>query len=586
MDLHIVPINGLRMIARHFPKDRWLGIWDDLSQGPCAVDTAAHLAGRRRFWRAQRWHDWHAPWEVDLGAAVAGCERVCLWLTQALAEQMLACWLLECLNDQGIEIERIDVGPAFLPVNGDPCKDLGTLAAHDPGSQALVACRVPLNAAHAEAMRDLWRRLCAPTPEPLGAWLSASGAAPFALRKAVLSLMQRFPSLPHGLDHWQHLALSTCADFTGAGRTCSEARICVEVALVMESDPEQVAVLDAQTLRVLLRALDQEGCSLPLVHSQGDRTSLRPLELRITADGLAVLRGEKNHLLHNGIDTWIGGTHLGGDDAVWLWEDGRLMRWQRQVPLEAPRWLAALAPEVERTWLPAGVEEVLTEADVPFLLAAIQALAEWLCPRLPPPRQVSLGRESALELIGTLDDMLSKSLAGLNPYHTHHEGQAAIWQSLLDTFWQGRGEANLDIIERLLLVCLVIAREARATVLHCHWRCGAWGEVAYRRALDGPSTAIICAGYDATGDTIHRLAVRLAKLASLGAAAPAGEVCVMERVFLATCGGGEAGAPQPLASEVEAGSAGLLRWWRKCFDSGWECGLELGSQVQRCPKEV
>jgi Domain of unknown function (DUF1835) len=42
----------------------------------------------------------------------------------------------------------------------------------------------------------------------------------------------------------------------------------------------------------------------------------------VTAAGQRVLRGEADHVSLNGIDRWIGGVHLVGEDARWRWDEG------------------------------------------------------------------------------------------------------------------------------------------------------------------------------------------------------------------------------------------------------------------------
>jgi len=44
--------------------------------------------------------------------------------------------------------------------------------------------------------------------------------------------------------------------------------------------------------------------------------------LRLTTAGHLVLRGEADHVAQSGIDRWIGGVHLAGDDARWRWDEG------------------------------------------------------------------------------------------------------------------------------------------------------------------------------------------------------------------------------------------------------------------------
>ena len=44
--------------------------------------------------------------------------------------------------------------------------------------------------------------------------------------------------------------------------------------------------------------------------------------LTVTAAGDRVLAGADDHVRLNGVDRWIGGVHLAGDEARWRWHEG------------------------------------------------------------------------------------------------------------------------------------------------------------------------------------------------------------------------------------------------------------------------
>ncbi len=41
----------------------------------------------------------------------------------------------------------------------------------------------------------------------------------------------------------------------------------------------------------------------------------------ITDHGRAVLAGEQDFVIINGIDKWLGGIHLRGKESAWRWDD-------------------------------------------------------------------------------------------------------------------------------------------------------------------------------------------------------------------------------------------------------------------------
>jgi hypothetical protein len=50
-------------------------------------------------------------------------------------------------------------------------------------------------------------------------------------------------------------------------------------------------------------------------------------EFEITELGAAVLEGTEDFVKLNGIDLWLGGVHLAGDQSAWRWDEslGKMM---------------------------------------------------------------------------------------------------------------------------------------------------------------------------------------------------------------------------------------------------------------------
>ena len=60
-----------------------------------------------------------------------------------------------------------------------------------------------------------------------------------------------------------------------------------------------------------------------------DSAQLLKSAFQITEPGAAVMRGDDDFIRRNGIDLWLGGTHLEGVEAAWRWDQnrGRLVTW-------------------------------------------------------------------------------------------------------------------------------------------------------------------------------------------------------------------------------------------------------------------
>ncbi len=52
-----------------------------------------------------------------------------------------------------------------------------------------------------------------------------------------------------------------------------------------------------------------------------DSGELLGTSFRITDHGKAVLNGDEDFVRLNGIDLWLGGVHLQGDEAEWRWDE-------------------------------------------------------------------------------------------------------------------------------------------------------------------------------------------------------------------------------------------------------------------------
>ena len=58
----------------------------------------------------------------------------------------------------------------------------------------------------------------------------------------------------------------------------------------------------------------------PTVSALNSRQLLES-SFQVTEFGEAVLRGDEDFVRLNGIDLWLGGVHLEGDEAAWRWDE-------------------------------------------------------------------------------------------------------------------------------------------------------------------------------------------------------------------------------------------------------------------------
>jgi hypothetical protein len=147
-----------------------------------------------------------------------------------------------------------------------------------------------------------WDALRAPEPTGLAQLATRhTPELPF-LSPALGRLLEELPSADNGLSGTERRALQAVA---AGSRTPQD-------AFVAAQRLEEAPFLGDTWF---YRALSSLG---PLLESTGG-------ELRLTADGERVLRGEVDRVELLGIDRWVGGTHVTPDNA-WRWDASSLLR--------------------------------------------------------------------------------------------------------------------------------------------------------------------------------------------------------------------------------------------------------------------
>ncbi|MEL6379464.1 MAG: DUF3658 domain-containing protein, partial [Pseudomonadota bacterium] len=127
------------------------------------------------------------------------------------------------------------------------------------------------------------------------------------LRKAMKTLIGRYPSAVSGLSKTDESFLKYTAE--------NGPRVVRVIGNVMawESDGDRVEDL---YLFWRLRKLACKDLTAPLLHLDGDPTSMRACEVSLTSFGEKVAHGTENAFIKNGIDDWIGGVHLLGTNPI------------------------------------------------------------------------------------------------------------------------------------------------------------------------------------------------------------------------------------------------------------------------------
>jgi hypothetical protein len=177
--------------------------------------------------------------------------------------------------------------------------------------------RDPVRPRQLELAREIWTAWRAPTPEPLAALATRDTSALPYLGDGVRRRLEEFPWTTDGLSRVERQALAALAI---AERSFNQL---FEAAGQAEERRWMTDVMLLHRMRRLATA------PTPLVVSVGERPPADPLvpdaardvpqlRFRLTPAGQEVLEGKRDAIATNGIDTWIGGVHLTGEN-LWRW---------------------------------------------------------------------------------------------------------------------------------------------------------------------------------------------------------------------------------------------------------------------------
>ena len=142
-----------------------------------------------------------------------------------------------------------------------------------------------------------------------------TSALPF-LKPALINHLQRFPFTRNGLGRIENVALELIAAGHKGFNKLFPAFIRRE---------KDYGFGDVQLYLALKRLADAPVPALK--HSNGgdwsnDSARMFLSSFELTEDGRAMLAGEKDFVVSNGIDLWLGGIHLHGKEAAWRWDEG------------------------------------------------------------------------------------------------------------------------------------------------------------------------------------------------------------------------------------------------------------------------
>jgi hypothetical protein len=301
-------------------------IHDGLSTGPLKelVDADSWYQMRRAYWRTLLASaDDEEDLPVDDVGKLKSAPEIVIWLSTSLGDQIAFAWLPAFLQAVDVDPERLRFIQFNRSERGREIMGLGML---NPQQLANHPAATRLTKNDLDELRVAWNALTAADPEPLIAYLGTpSERLPF-LKRALRSLLPRYPDASVGVNAKELTLLSrvrvraprvphVIGDVLAAEY---EAAIAGTGAL----DPVGDSWLFSRMLRLGDPALPEPALALT-----DSRTEYRDTEARLTSFGERVLEGKANFLDTNGIDDWVAGVHLSSAAGrVWVHDRGQLLR--------------------------------------------------------------------------------------------------------------------------------------------------------------------------------------------------------------------------------------------------------------------
>lgn len=240
-------------------------------------------------------------------------EEVVLWFEHDLFCQVQLIYLLKWfaareIGKTKLSLVCIDEFPGVRPFHG-----LGQL--NQEQLQSLFPGRSEIAAPQLELAVKAWESYSASDARSLISLLRTDMSALPFLQDALKKHLERFPSTRNGLGRVENSALALVPAGHNKFRSLFPAFARRESGYGFGDAQVYLAIEAMVTARKPL--LIQHN----LNHWSKDSAQMLLASFELTDDGKAVLAGEADFVVANGIDTWLGGIYLKGKEAAWRWDE-------------------------------------------------------------------------------------------------------------------------------------------------------------------------------------------------------------------------------------------------------------------------
>jgi Domain of unknown function (DUF1835) len=243
--------------------------------------------------------------ERDSTLAANADGELVFWFEADLYDQLQLVQALARLAELGVDPARITLVSIGEHLGIAHFGGLGELDAEQL-TRVAAAAATPVSEAALELARAAWTAFRADRPLGLASIARTQHPELRFLGEAFDRLSREYPSTRDGLSLTERRILAAVDE--GAPNAGAV------FASVGAREPRPF-LGDTFAFRIIARLA---GARTPLLTAEAASTGLR-----LTEAGRRVLAGADDHVRLNGVDRWIGGVHLAGDEAPWRWDEGK-----------------------------------------------------------------------------------------------------------------------------------------------------------------------------------------------------------------------------------------------------------------------
>lgn len=301
-------------------------LWKDvLEEGPAPVGLSLEQMSqvRAQFIAENGWGTYEAVYNVftDRDRRLAQFhehEEVVLWFEHDLHDQLQMIQILDWFTRQDLGKTRI----SLICINAfpeiEPFRGLGQL--NPAQMHSLYPTRREIGEAELNLACIAWKAYCSPEPTALEALIHTDTSALPFLKAALGRHLEQFPAVSNGLSRTERQILEAIAEGLHKPVELFRANLAKEESLLIGD----VSFWDC--LRLL------SSSPTPLLRLSNGNSFSKPGECRnfeefreqtlVLAElGCDVLARQADWVITNGIDRWLGGVHLCGENTLWRWDE-------------------------------------------------------------------------------------------------------------------------------------------------------------------------------------------------------------------------------------------------------------------------